>query len=72
MPSYNTNEVAALCMVHPQTIRVWEGLGLIPQAERLGAARTVIKEGTVCRRRWTEEQAETIRRFSDKRYNTKR
>ena len=58
---FDTNDIAELCFVHPQTIRVWEKQGLIPKAERRGM-----------RRWWTKEQADEIVRFSDARYNTER
>ena len=35
MPTYKTAEVAAIIGIHPNTVRLYEKLGLIPKPERL-------------------------------------
>lgn len=62
MTEFDIRAIADLCFVHQQTIRVWESKGWIPKAQR----------DLLNNRWWTKEQAEEIRKFSDKRYGTKR
>lgn len=55
-----TREVAALCFVHPQTIRVWEKKGLISPALRISPGIYM------SRRRWLPWQVKEIIELSNR------